>query len=96
MNDNPVSPSTDGAPFPDHRATPVPAGVEPPPPDLVCDLALDELRRLREGPSSPRLLAWDAADGSFSSYGGALAAWRRREFRAAIEWWVSRSANRQR
>ncbi len=61
-------------------------------PDTLGDLALDALRRLREGPSASRVFEWDAASGE--SYGEALEKWRTKELDEAIEWWEGRSARR--
>ncbi len=62
------------------------------PRDTLGDLALDALRRAREGPSASRIFEWDVASGG--SYDEALEKWRTKELDEAIEWWEGRSARR--
>jgi hypothetical protein len=57
------------------------------PHDTVGDVALDALRRLREGRSAARAFEWCAGPGA--SHKEACEAWRRAELQGALEWWRS-------
>jgi hypothetical protein len=60
------------------------------PPDSVCDLALDALRRMRNPRSGARTFEWFRTD-EVSDYHLALMAYRQRELDAAMAWWDQRS-----
>ena len=58
------------------------------PHDTVGDVALDALRRLREGRFAPRAFEWCVDSGV--SDGEALEVWRAEELRRAEAWWKAR------
>jgi hypothetical protein len=59
------------------------------PPDAVCDVALDSLRRLRLGRPAYRTFEWDADSSPYATYEEALNAYRLEEFNASLDWWES-------
>ena len=61
------------------------------PPDAVCDVALDALRRMRTQSSGARTLEWNAS-ADVPTYQHALMAYRLAELDRALQWWSRRRA----